>query len=373
MNVPPHNLRVVSLGVGVYPKPKHRLLSLARWYNCLLSVQLLQKTLEINTQSMDQLRDILFKHIATIRISDTFERPEMATDLFEHNPGKLNLLRLRGRESFASHEKNSVNFSSDIRNIMAIPEAQLETWSHQGSITQSKNTYAAIKRCLDDPNTSYAGKRFEVFLQGSYGNDTNIYAESDVDTVIRLDSVYFYDASALQPHELAAFNADFVPATYTYAQLNPKSSLPCRAASASPTSSSAQRPSTSKRTPAAAPLMSSSPRNTSGTIRALPLRYEPGICFFTSSGNRIVNYPKQHAQNCTAKHQSTNQWFKPMVRILKNLRGRLIKTARFAKEARPRIFSKDCSRTSPTTNSAGATRTLSSKPSTGSSKPTAPR
>ena len=110
MNVPPHNLRVVSLGVGVYPKPKHRLLSLARWYNCLLSVQLLQKTLEINTQSMDQLRDILFKHIATIRISDTFERPEMATDLFEHNPGKLNLLRLRGRESFASHEQKLREF-----------------------------------------------------------------------------------------------------------------------------------------------------------------------------------------------------------------------------------------------------------------------
>lgn len=110
MNAPPHDLRVVSLGVGVYPKPKHRLLSLARWYNRLLSVQLLQKTLEINTQSTDQLRDILFKHIATIRVSDTFERPEMATDLFEHNPDKLNLLRLRGRESFASREQKLREF-----------------------------------------------------------------------------------------------------------------------------------------------------------------------------------------------------------------------------------------------------------------------
>jgi uncharacterized protein len=33
---------------------------------------------------MDQLRDILFKDIQTVRISDTFEKPEMATDLFEH-------------------------------------------------------------------------------------------------------------------------------------------------------------------------------------------------------------------------------------------------------------------------------------------------
>jgi hypothetical protein len=70
----------------------------------LVSVQLLQKTLEINTQSMDQLRTILFKNVPTIRISDTFERPEMATDLMEHDLTKLNLLRQRGRDSFASRE-----------------------------------------------------------------------------------------------------------------------------------------------------------------------------------------------------------------------------------------------------------------------------
>ena len=70
-----------------------------------MSVQLLQKTLEINTQSMDQLRHILFKHVQTVRISDTFEQPEMATDLFEHNLAKLNILRQRGSESFAKQEQ----------------------------------------------------------------------------------------------------------------------------------------------------------------------------------------------------------------------------------------------------------------------------
>ena len=70
----------------------------------LVSVQLLQKTLEINTQSQDQLREILFKDVPTVRISDTFERPEMATDLFEYNLTKLNILRQRGAESYASRE-----------------------------------------------------------------------------------------------------------------------------------------------------------------------------------------------------------------------------------------------------------------------------
>lgn len=98
------DLRVVSIGVGKYPEPQHGLFNKMRWAKYLLSVQLLQKTLEINTQSMEQLRTILFKDVPTIRISDTFSKPEMATDLFEHNLTKLNILRQRGVESFAVRE-----------------------------------------------------------------------------------------------------------------------------------------------------------------------------------------------------------------------------------------------------------------------------
>jgi patatin-like phospholipase/acyl hydrolase len=97
-------LRVVSVGVGVYPSPKQSPFNKMYWAKYLLSVQLLQKTLEINTQSMDQLRTILCKDVPTVRISDTFEQPEMATDLFEHDLTKLNILRQRGRESFANNE-----------------------------------------------------------------------------------------------------------------------------------------------------------------------------------------------------------------------------------------------------------------------------
>ncbi|WP_417910600.1 patatin-like phospholipase family protein [Candidatus Electronema sp. PJ] len=97
------NIRLVSVGVGTYPEPKP---SLKMWLakKCLVSVQLLQKTLEINTQSMDQLRQILFHDVPTIRISDSYVTPEMATDLLEHDLKKLGILFQRGRESFASRE-----------------------------------------------------------------------------------------------------------------------------------------------------------------------------------------------------------------------------------------------------------------------------
>lgn len=99
-------LRVLSVGVGTYPAPKIPWFRKERWFNRLISVQLLQKTLEINTQSMDQLRHVLFRDISTVRINDTFEQPEMATDLFEHDMGKLNVLRQRGAESFAKAEED---------------------------------------------------------------------------------------------------------------------------------------------------------------------------------------------------------------------------------------------------------------------------
>jgi predicted acylesterase/phospholipase RssA len=98
------DIRLVSVGVGAYPDPKPGILVwLAKKF--LVSVQLLQKTLEINTQSMDQLRQVLFHDVPTIRISDSYTTPEMATDLLEHDLRKLDILFQRGRESFASRER----------------------------------------------------------------------------------------------------------------------------------------------------------------------------------------------------------------------------------------------------------------------------
>ena len=99
----PHdNVRVVSIGVGIYPQPKRQL-----WLRCiqrLPSVRLLQKTMEINTQSMEQLRAILYNDIQTVRVNDIFQQPEMAADLMEYDLLKLNKLRQRGMQSYADKE-----------------------------------------------------------------------------------------------------------------------------------------------------------------------------------------------------------------------------------------------------------------------------
>jgi uncharacterized protein len=70
LKVAPKQVRVVSIGVGEYPAPTRSMFSIMRWMQYLFTVRLLQKTMEINTKSMEQLRKILFSGIPTIRINE---------------------------------------------------------------------------------------------------------------------------------------------------------------------------------------------------------------------------------------------------------------------------------------------------------------
>lgn len=209
---------------------------------------------------------------------------------------------------------------------MGIPEAQLETWAKQGSITQSSTTYNRIKGTLESSSTPFAGKEFKVFLQGSYGNDTNIYAESDVDIVIKLESTFKQDLSSLTENEKAAFGRSFSNATYTYSDFNRDVHSTLKDAYGDGVTSGTK----------AIAIPAGGGRRKADVIVALEYRryfkfngtwdqdYVEGIVFYTSWGQEIINYPKPHSTNMTTKHQGTSGWLKPMVRVLKNTRSKLV-------------------------------------------------
>ena len=224
---------------------------------------------------------------------------------------------------------------------VAIPESQLETWSKQGSVAQSRDTYQAIRNALLDSKAVYAGKEFEVFLQGSYGNDTNIYAESDVDTVMRLDSIYGYDISALPPEQQAAFQQAFSAATYTFAEF--KQGVVTRLSNAF----GADNVTLGNK---AVRIKAGGSRRSADVVACYQFRkyirfnslsdneYVPGIIFPSTSDGYIINYPKRHSENGTAKHQATNKNFKPLVRIFKNMRGKLEADGLIEKGVAPSYF-----------------------------------
>ncbi len=223
---------------------------------------------------------------------------------------------------------------------MAIPEAQLETWSHQGSISQSSTTYNTIKNVLEDIDSPYALKDYEVFLQGSYGNDTNIYAESDVDIVIRLNECWHTDLTNLSEDEKKAYKSTVVDAKYTYGDFK-RDVLKVLSDKYGSEVSAGDK---------AIAITANGNRRKADVIVAIQFRryykfnsasdqsHAKGICFYNSSGKQIINYPKQHSENCTTKHQNTDEWFKPMVRVLKNLRNRLIDKKMLAEGTAPSYF-----------------------------------
>lgn len=210
---------------------------------------------------------------------------------------------------------------------MAIPEAQLQTWQKPGPTAQFTPTYQTVRDVLQSSNAPFHNRGYTIFLQGSYANDTNIYGDSDVDVVIRLDDVHYADLSQLSDEDRANYNAIRTPATYDLPDFKkdvvswliknyPSSVVPGNKAVFLKGNGSSRR-------------------DADVIVCAKLYRYlrfkswadqrsEEGICFFAGDGTRIDNFPKQHSANCTTRHQATASWFKPTVRIFKNVRNKLL-------------------------------------------------
>lgn len=224
---------------------------------------------------------------------------------------------------------------------MPIPEAQLETWSHQGSIQQSSATYQTVRNALMSEKASYAKKDFEVFLKGSYGNDTNIYAESDVDTVIRLGSIWRSDLSDLPQEQQDAYHQSYGKATYTFDEF--KAAVVTRLSNAfgAGSVSAGNKP---------IKIAANGSRRSADVVACHQYRsyfyfispedqgFTEGVIFPTQSSGEVINYPKQHSENCTAKHKATNGWFKPMVRIVKNIRTRMVEKRMISSDTAPSYY-----------------------------------
>ena len=223
---------------------------------------------------------------------------------------------------------------------MAITEQQLITWSHTGAGAGSRDTYAAIKSALEDSRAPYAGREISVFLQGSYENDTNVWAESDVDVVIRTKAVYWFNNDALSLGERSIFDNQFVPATYHYTQFKDEVTNWLRKwfdADALPGNKAieiAARPPRRK----ADVLITSEFRLYRPSVGGAPLGFEPGVRFVTQDGKVIVNHPEQHSANLTARHQQLRGRLKPTIRIFKNLRNRMVNDGIIAKGLAPSYF-----------------------------------
>lgn len=224
---------------------------------------------------------------------------------------------------------------------MAIPEAQLQTWSHQGAKITAAAAYQSVRNALAAPDSPIRGMNRDIYLQGSYGNDTNVRGDSDVDVVVQLNSTFGYDLSQLTQDQIQAFAAAFPTfATYNWPEFRRDVLQALRLHYG--------RVEEGNRS-----LKINSNGLGVDIIAAIEHRkynwfhsvgYEncaSGMRFYArDNGRTIINFPRLHHENGVQKNseQRTNGWYKASVRLIKNARSCAVERGYLGTNAAPSYF-----------------------------------
>lgn len=210
-----------------------------------------------------------------------------------------------------------VSKDNEIVRIMAIPESQLQTWSHQGAVTTAKSTADSVRNALKSYNGWPQGIDFEVYLQGSYKNDTNIRGDSDVDVVAELKSCFYSNLSEDEKRLLGITAASYGWPEFRAHILQALKDYYGQGQIADGNKAVKVMPS-SNRLPADVVVCTQYRKYRSVNS----YDYVEGMCFWTRNDNRqVINYPKLHYENGVSRHQGSNKWYKPIVRLFKNSRA----------------------------------------------------
>ena len=221
---------------------------------------------------------------------------------------------------------------------MGISERQLETWAQQGKTGQFTDTYKSIRGNLLDGSAPYSAADVDVFLQGSYSNDTNVWRDSDVDIVLKHSGAYYRDLSQLPKDQQARYESEHSGnASYGYEEFKAHAEgwIKRLYNGVQVGKKAVYVPANSGRRNADILVCQNFRRYTA--YEPGNIRYNEGVAFY-SGGKRIENFPKQHSENLTAKHQATKGNFKPMVRVFKNMRNSMIEKKLVADGVAPSYF-----------------------------------
>lgn len=233
-----------------------------------------------------------------------------------------------------------------------ITEPQLNTWASAPSPTEMqriRNTRTVMEDILkrklpvDDIKRKFSLEKFdyEVYLQGSYANSTNVRYDSDVDIVVQLNSTFFSDKSQLSDNEKILHQLSHSDSLYKFDQFK----LDVFEALKSELSDHVHWGDKCIN------IDGNTYRVEADIVPCLQYRlykrfishdqqhFVDGMKFFDTSNNKeIINFPKIHLENCEAKNIDTDGKFKDVVRIYKNMRNNLIDSGSITDAVMPSYF-----------------------------------
>lgn len=208
---------------------------------------------------------------------------------------------------------------------MAIPESTLSNWSHHRSGTASAQANVAIRNALSNYRWP-TEVPYEVFLQGSYHNGTNLSRDSDVDVVIRLTTRIRPRVVAMSPADLEGNGSHrFLLEKWQSFRQHALRALRTEFGD-SVTSGRKSLKIAQGRIPAAADVV-------------VTLKYEDGLAIFLpDEGRWVVSHPQRHYQRGMRKERATGNRFKRTVRMFKTTRNHLVNNGTINERTVPSYF-----------------------------------
>jgi predicted nucleotidyltransferase len=220
---------------------------------------------------------------------------------------------------------------------MPIPDKQISNWSLQADSTLPSWTHSVLHDALNQAKL-LQDLNVEIYVQGSYANNTNVRKDSDVDLVAQLKLPLEEDVRQLTQPEVELFYQYYGKTNYGWEEFREDVLRSLREKFFVREGKKCIDITD----------MDSLLRVPADILPAIEFRhytafpslegevYDEGIFFRDSSGRAIVNFPKQHRINGKKKDWVTGGRFKQVVRAFKNARHH--ETAGIDNDAAPSYF-----------------------------------
>lgn len=199
-------------------------------------------------------------------------------------------------------------------------EEKFSHWSAPPSKTEEQrcsNAEKAIKNAIK-ASDKLKNRDIKIFTQGSYQNNTNVRANSDVDIGILCYDTFFYDL----PEGYNRESFGITPATYHYDQYKNEIGEALTSYFGSSAITRGNKAfdvhETSYHVEADVAAFFNHRRYASNG------KIDSGVELQPDRGGRIINWPEQHYQNGVSKNKATSRTFKSVVRIIKSLSNEML-------------------------------------------------
>ena len=204
---------------------------------------------------------------------------------------------------------------------MRYTENQLESFTKPISDSENQRCENMIRMVKEAIQLYYTETRdykldlnnYEIFLQGSYANNTNVKQNSDVDICVMYKNVFNYKMP--QGYTLDGSYSDSTLDYFTLRNLIKNALIKKFGSDRVIDKNKAIRILSNTYTTDADVVVAFQYRNYENSTT-----YQEGIYYKAcNDGSPIINYPKIHIKNGNSKNIATNHMYKKMVRIFKKI------------------------------------------------------